>query len=131
MKILQFAFDSDPTTRSCRTTTRSAASPTPARTTTTRTVGWFASASRQEARFALRYLHSTARNFVWELIRGIWSSVAVYAIAPMQDMLDLGTEARMNYPSRLGGNWHWRMQEGDLSEALTKKLRELNYLYWR
>lgn len=93
--------------------------------------GWFNSASKKEARFSLRYLHTTARHFVWELIRGIWSSVAVFAVAPMQDLLDLGTEARMNYPSRLGGNWHWRMQESDLSEALAKRLRELNYLYSR
>ena len=49
----------------------------------------------------------------------------------MQDVLGLGTEARMNYPSRLGGNWKWRLRESDLSEALAKKLRELNYLYLR
>ncbi len=93
--------------------------------------GWFMSAPKEQARFGLRYLHSTSRGFVWELIRGIWSSVAVFAIAPMQDFLDLGTEARMNYPSRLGGNWQWRVQERDLSEALAKKLHGLNYSYWR
>jgi 4-alpha-glucanotransferase len=93
--------------------------------------GWFNSASKQERRFSLRYLHTTARNFVWDLIRGIWSSVAVFAIAPMQDMLDLGTEARMNYPSRLGGNWQWRMRGSDLSEALAKRVREYNHLYSR
>jgi len=49
----------------------------------------------------------------------------------MQDLLNLGTEARMNYPSRLGGNWGWRMGEGAMSEALQVRLRELNYLYGR
>ena len=93
--------------------------------------GWFNSASKQERRFAIRYLHTTPRHFTWDLIRGIWSSVAVYSVAPMQDVLDLGTEARMNYPSRLGGNWHWRMQESDMNQPLAKKLGEFNHLYLR
>ncbi len=93
--------------------------------------GWLESASRQEARFALKYLHSTKHKFVWDMIRAIWSSVAVFAIAPMQDLLDLGTEARMNYPSRLGGNWKWRLAGNDLSASLAGKLHELNYLYLR
>jgi 4-alpha-glucanotransferase len=49
----------------------------------------------------------------------------------MQDLLDLGTEARMNYPSRLGSNWEWRMEEGALSEDLKERVRGLNYLYGR
>jgi 4-alpha-glucanotransferase len=61
----------------------------------------------------------------------VWSSVAVYAVAPMQDLLSLGTEARMNFPSRLGGNWEWRMNEADMSDDLAKRLREFNELYWR
>jgi len=55
----------------------------------------------------------------------------VFALAPMQDLLELGTEARMNYPSRLGGNWEWRMEDGALSEELKAWVRELNYLYGR
>ena len=93
--------------------------------------GWFATAPKAESRFALKYLQSTAKHFTWDLIRCIWSSVAVFAIAPMQDVLDLGTEARMNYPSRLGGNWKWRLKEAELSEALAKKLGDLNYMYLR
>ncbi len=72
--------------------------------------GWFESAPKAESRFALRYLHTTARTFAWDMVRAIWSSVAVFAIAPLQDLLDLGPEARMNYPSRLGGNWKWRLK---------------------
>lgn len=93
--------------------------------------GWFSSAPKEEARFSLRFLHTSSKGFVWEMIRGIWSSVAVYAVVPMQDVLDLGTEARMNYPSRLGGNWQWRFRESDLTDALAKRLREFNYLYLR
>jgi 4-alpha-glucanotransferase len=93
--------------------------------------GWFASAPPEEREFALRYLNSDGTDFAWDLIRGVWSSVAVYAVAPMQDLLSLGTEARMNYPSRLGGNWEWRMQAEDLNDALAERLRERNQLYLR
>ena len=94
-------------------------------------LGWYGSAPEVERKFALRYLNSDGTDFAWDLIRAVWSSVAVYAIAPMQDFLSLGTEARMNFPSRLGGNWEWRMNEADLSEDLAKRVRELNELYWR
>lgn len=93
--------------------------------------GWFVSAPKAESRFALRYLHTTTRTFTWDMLRAIWSSVAVFAIAPLQDLLDLGTDARMNYPSRLGGNWKWRVKESDMNVSLAKKLRELNDLYLR
>jgi 4-alpha-glucanotransferase len=65
------------------------------------------------------------------LIHGIWASVAVYVITPMQDALSLGGEARMNFPSKLGGNWEWRMSESDMSESLAARLREMNTLYLR
>jgi 4-alpha-glucanotransferase len=94
-------------------------------------IGWFESAPLEERKFALRYLNSDGGDFAWDLIRGVWSSVAMYAIAPMQDALSLGTEARMNYPSRLGGNWEWRMAEEDLSEGLARRLEEFNELYLR
>ncbi len=93
--------------------------------------GWFNSSPKVERSFALRYLKSSKRDFTWSLIRSIWSSTAVFAITPMQDLLDLGSEARMNYPSRLGGNWEWRMKESDTSDELKEKLKELNYLYNR
>ena len=94
-------------------------------------LGWFESAPKEERKFALRYLNSDGSDFAWDLIRGVWSSVAAYAVAPMQDVLSLGTEARMNYPSRLGGNWEWRMQEEDMSVALAERLHEFNELYLR
>lgn len=94
-------------------------------------LGWFATAPEEERKFALRYLNSDGTDFAWDLIRGVWSSVAVYAIAPMQDVLSLGTQARMNYPSRLGGNWEWRMQREDLRSDLADRLREFNELYLR
>ena len=93
--------------------------------------GWFETAPKGEREFALKYLNTDAGHFVWELIRGVWSSVAVYAVTPMQDALGLGGEARMNFPSRLGGNWEWRMTDADMSAELAEKLKELNTLYLR
>jgi 4-alpha-glucanotransferase len=93
--------------------------------------GWLNTAPKQEREFALSYLRSSKRDFVWNMIRSIWSSVAIFAVTPMQDLLDQGTESRMNYPSRLGCNWEWRMEEKDLSNELMTKLSKLNYLYER
>jgi 4-alpha-glucanotransferase len=94
-------------------------------------LGWFESAPEEERNFALRYLHSDGSDFAWDLIRGVWSSVAIYAVTPMQDLLSLGTEARMNFPSRLGGNWEWRMKQEDMNDGLAARLREMNELYLR
>ena len=93
--------------------------------------GWYESAPEHERDFARRYLDTDGNNFAWELTRAAWSSVAVYAIAPMQDLLGLGTEARMNFPSTLGGNWSWRVSWEELSQELQGRIRELNYLYLR
>lgn len=93
--------------------------------------GWFESAPEHERQFALRYLNISGEHFAWDLIRAIWASVAVFAIAPMQDFLNLGPEARMNYPSRLGGNWEWRLKEQDYIDDLAKRIQEFNVLYSR
>jgi 4-alpha-glucanotransferase len=79
----------------------------------------------------LRYLNTDGQDFAWDLIRSVWSSVAVYAITPMQDALSLSTEARMNFPSKLGGNWEWRMRPEDMNNELAGRLHELNKLYSR
>jgi 4-alpha-glucanotransferase len=94
-------------------------------------LGWLASAPDVERKFALRYLNSDGTDFAWDLIRAVWSSVAVYAVTPLQDALSLGTEARMNFPSRLGGNWEWRMSAEDMSDTLANRLKEFNELYLR
>jgi 4-alpha-glucanotransferase len=93
--------------------------------------GWFSAADANEREFAKLYLHVDGSDFAWDLIRAVWSSVADLAITPMQDVLDCGNEGRMNFPSRLGGNWSWRIREDELREDLALKLRELNWLYKR
>ncbi len=93
--------------------------------------GWLETAPEKEREFALQYLNTDGSNFAWSMVRAVWSSVAVYAIAPMQDLLGLGGEARMNFPSRLGGNWDWRMAEEDISQDLADRIKDLNELYYR
>jgi 4-alpha-glucanotransferase len=95
------------------------------------TWGWYNSAPEEERDFAHRYLKSDGSDFAWDLIRSAWASVAVFALAPLQDFLDLGTEARMNFPGKVGGFWSWRMPEGCLSDDLKARIKELNYLYER
>jgi 4-alpha-glucanotransferase len=94
-------------------------------------MGWLATAPAEEKEFALRYLGCASDDFAWELIRCIWSSVAVFAITPMQDILSLGGEARMNYPSQLGGNWQWRMTGQEPLQHIAHKIHELNVLFSR
>ncbi|MBN8582128.1 MAG: 4-alpha-glucanotransferase [Anaerolineae bacterium] len=94
-------------------------------------MGWFYSAPEHEKDFARRYLSIDGHDFAWDLIRAVWKSVALFSIAPMQDVLALGGEARMNFPSKLGGNWEWRMSESDFREDLAAGLRDLNWMSLR
>ena len=57
--------------------------------------------------------------------------MADYAVAPLQDVLDLGTAARMNLPGSASGNWTWRLREGQLTRATLDRLGELTELYSR
>ena len=93
--------------------------------------GWYGSAPENEKDFARRYLETDGLDFSWDLIRTAWKSTAVFALAPMQDFMALGTEARFNYPSRLGGNWEWRITEAALCGELKGRIQELNWLYQR
>jgi 4-alpha-glucanotransferase len=88
------------------------------------THGWYLSASEHERDFARRYLQVDGHDIAWDFIRALWESRAGLVLAPMQDLLSLGSEARMNYPGRTQGNWQWRMREWN--GALTEKLRALN-----
>jgi 4-alpha-glucanotransferase len=93
--------------------------------------GWYESAPEKEKDFARRYLRIDGSDFAWDLIHAAWRSTAAFAVAPMQDFLTLGTEARFNYPSRLGGNWEWRITEAALSGELQSRIKELNWMYQR
>ena len=75
------------------------------------TRGWFEALPEDQKRNVWNYLKRPAGNseeVAWELIRLAWSSSAALAIAPLQDLLNLGAEARMNLPGSTEGNWRWR-----------------------
>jgi 4-alpha-glucanotransferase len=94
-------------------------------------LGWYKTAPRKEQEYARKYLGATARNLPWAMIRALWASVADTVVTPMQDLLELGPEARMNFPGKPAGNWGWRVGEEQLSAGLAAKLREFNQLYNR
>ncbi len=94
-------------------------------------MGWYRRSGKDEQDFLRRYLDISGENVAWNLIRTAWRSVAVFSLAPLQDFLSLGNEARMNYPGRPSGNWTWRMPSNALSDSLQSRLRELNLLYSR
>ena len=93
--------------------------------------GWYKTAPKPEQEFARKYLDASPRSLPWAMIRMLWASVANTVVAPMQDLLSLGPEARMNFPGKLGGNWAWRISEEQLSAELAKQLREFNTIYNR
>jgi len=67
----------------------------------------------------------------WDLNRLALSSIANQAIIPLQDLLGLGTDARMNFPSTADGNWEWRYQAAMLTAELSDRLKALTVLYGR
>jgi 4-alpha-glucanotransferase len=106
------------------------------------TAGWWAAAAgegntqdaetlQKERSFAARYLASDGREIHWDFVRAAWSSVADVAIAPAQDLLGEGSEARMNLPGAPNGNWGWRLRPGQPDTAVAERLRELTELYGR
>jgi 4-alpha-glucanotransferase len=131
MKILQFAFEGTPKDQflphnyphRCAVYTGTHDNDT--------ALGWYERVSDHGRDYCRRYLDSDGSHVGWDMIRACWASVAVVAIAPMQDFLELGNEARMNYPGNPDGNWTWRMGEDGMDEDLRGMLKELNYLYDR
>ena len=96
------------------------------------TVGWFNQLSNHEKEDVLRYLGFTSPEGIhWDLIRLALSSVANQAIIPLQDVLGLGTEARMNVPGKPVGNWEWRYQSDTLTQEVGERLKTLTETYGR
>lgn len=132
MKVLQFAFDSDCdsdyllhniTTKSvCYTGTHD-----------NDTInGYIKNADRKTRKRAKDYLGLTKREgYNWGMMRACWASASDTAIVTMQDLLGLGSEARMNMPSTQEGNWQWRAEEDYLSDSLAEKVRYYTELYKR
>ncbi|MDT4965425.1 MAG: 4-alpha-glucanotransferase [Acidobacteriota bacterium] len=106
------------------------------------TVGWFTSVAgagstrdreqiERERELCLDYFNSDGRDVHWAFIRALLSSVADTAIVPLQDLLGLGNEARMNLPNSTSGNWAWRFKSGALTNEIGARLKTLTEIYGR
>jgi 4-alpha-glucanotransferase len=130
MRILQFAFSGPDNRFLPHHYTRNTVVYTGTHDNDT-TVGWHAEASDGERWFMHRYFPGMGADIAWDLIRVAWSSVADYALTPLQDLLSLPTSARMNYPGKPAGNWTWRFVTGQVTPALMDRLGDLTALYSR
>jgi 4-alpha-glucanotransferase len=131
MRVLQFAFSSDANNPflphnypdNCVAFTGTHDN-TPSRS-------WYQNASTKEREFCRQYLKSNAKHIAWDMIRAIWASAAIFTFAPMQDFLELGNKARMNFPGVLGNNWNWRIHPNAMRDSLALKIKEINTLFSR
>ena len=94
---------------------------------------WFETADADAVAYAREYMSLTdAEGLVWGMIRTAMSSVSQLCIVPMQDYLELGAEARMNFPgTTTDSNWTWRAKDGIITETLAKRIYRLTALYVR
>lgn len=131
MKILQFGFSGEKNSnflphnfgRNCVVYTGTHDNET--------TVGWYHNALEGDRDHARRYMATNGHDIAWDMIRLAYGSVANTAVIPMQDLLSLGNEARMNFPGKVGGYWRWRYRADALSDHLVYRLREITELYGR
>ncbi len=131
MKVLQFAFGDDARNpylphnyeRRCVVYTGTHDNDT--------TIGWFDSRPPNERDSILRYLGRDGQEIHWDLLRLAFASVADVAMAPLQDVLGLGSAARMNLPGQPRGNWTWRFTADQLRPDLAERLRQLTETYGR
>lgn len=136
MKILMFAFDGDPQNThlphhyipNCIVYSGTHDNDT--------AIGWWEKAQPSEKQFLTEYLGYSNPNQIteinWLLIRTALASVANSAILPLQDLLGLDGNARMNDPSKIPGNWRWRYSDSSLlTGELAARLRELTRIYGR
>ncbi|HJW74620.1 MAG TPA: 4-alpha-glucanotransferase, partial [Thermoleophilia bacterium] len=143
MAVLQFAFGRDPQADSFKPHNyeRDLVAYTGTHDNDT-VLGWWASRAgagstrteeeiEVERAHAKAYLATDGGEMNWVLLRAVYASVAELAMAPLQDLLGLSSEARMNTPSTPSGNWRWRFEERALTPALAERVRGLAELYGR
>jgi 4-alpha-glucanotransferase len=142
MAILQFAFGSDDASDSFKPHNypRNRVAYTGTHDNDT-TVGWWAAgvgdttrtpaAVEAERSLCRRYLGTAGAEIHWDLVRLLLMSVADTVIVPLQDVLGIGSEGRMNLPGRATGNWRWRFRSEDLTPEIGDRLAEMTRLYGR
>ena len=133
MKVLEFAFDSRDTGSDYLPHCYSPHCVVYAGTHDNDTIqGWMASAPKKDVSFAKAYLRLSKREgSPWGMMRSAWASPADLAVMQFQDLLGLGSEARMNIPSTLGDNWKWRTLPGAFDEKLARRLFQEMRVYQR
>lgn len=87
--------------------------------------GWKKTAAPEDIAYAKDYLKLSDDNFCWDMIDRLWATAANTVIIQAQDILELGSESRMNIPSTLGGNWSWRALEGAFTDEIADRLRKI------
>ena len=133
MKVLEFAFDSgEPSPYLPHTYPQNSVCYTGTHDNMTMRQ-WFETAAPDAVAYAREYMALSEREgMVWGVVRTAMSSVSDLCVIPMQDLLDLGGEARMNFPGTMtGSNWTWRAGDGFADDTLTRRLYELTKLYGR
>ena len=128
MRVLQFAFDGDPKSPHLPDNYIHNTVVYTGTHDNNTTRGWFEALPEQQRQTLWTYLRRApgeSREVAPELMRLAWSSSAALAIAPLQDVLNLGAGARMNVPGRAAGNWQWRMADDMLSPPQFDWLRDL------
>ena len=131
MRVLQFAFDGDPRHPFLpHNFDRNTVVYTGTHDNDT-TCGWFAALDEATRRRVLDYLDAGEEDIHWHLIRAASASVADLAIFPLQDVLGLGGEARMNLPGLPDGYWRWRIEEGQVDGRTAARLRATTERYAR
>lgn len=131
MRILQFAFGGDPADRYLPHNFEPDTVVYAGTHDNDTVAGWWASASEQERHFARAYLGTDGHDMPWTFIRTSMASVADTAVHPMQDVLALPTEARMNFPGQTSGWWRWRFDWAQVQPWHAGRLAELTRLYGR
>jgi len=95
------------------------------------TAGWYAKLPAAQRQALQKQLGANDQEVVWAMIREVLASQADTAIVPAQDLLGLGSEARMNFPGIAKGNWQWRLKDGALTDELAQRLRSITATYCR
>jgi 4-alpha-glucanotransferase len=131
MKILQFAFDGGPTNPYLPHNHHHLAVVYTGTHDNDTSVGWYNALSADARNYVDDYLHSAGEPMPWSLMRAAMASVATLAMIPMQDVLALGSEHRMNTPGKPNGNWRWRFNWDQIDGGLASRLRHLCALYGR